>query len=466
MTTLIGFLLIGVAAYFLSFRLAPAAFRGALRLLGFTGKLNPLTERRIARFRRIRRGYGAFVLIVTAFVASLFLELFVNDLPLYIRYGDKARFPAVAAWSGFVLPWTSPKTDLMAADYGLKAGGGLETRKFAAWVGDPAKLTEEANAIEQGIVDDEKRFRTVMQQQAQTKGLTYDPTLPLPDAKLADYAERRENAKALLALQKDLQAGKAQIVMPLWPYSPTEQLLGLPGTPPHKPFTPGVPLLGTDSAGHDVVAQLLYGFRVGMGFALMVTISGYLIGVVAGALMGFYGGWIDIGMQRFIEIWGSLPFFFIIMILASILQPNFWVLSFLLIVLAAWEGITYTMRGEFYRERSRDYVQAARALGVRDWKLMLRHILPNALVPIVTLAPFSIVGNMSTLVALDYLHFGLPPNTPSWGALLDQGANNIVNHPQLVFIPTLAFAGTLLCVVLVGEAVREAFDPKRYARLR
>ena len=111
-------------------------------------------------------------------------------------------------------------------------------------------------------------------------------------------------------------------------------------------------------------------------------------------------------------------------------------------------------------------MQAGRALGVGDLKLMLRHILPNALVPIVTLAPFSIVGNMSTLVALDYLHFGLPPNTPSWGALLDQGANNIVNHPQLVYIPTIAFAGTLLCVVLIGEAVREAFDPKHYARLR
>jgi microcin C transport system permease protein len=465
MTTLLGFLLVGLAAYGLAFHLVPGIYGKVTRTLAFS-RLNPLTARRVARFRKIKRGYGAFVLIVTAFVASLFLELYVNDLPLFIRYGDTMRFPAVASWSGFVCPWARPKTELMATDFGLKTGGGLETRKYAEWVRDPEKLSEAAAAVEKDIAADEARFRQVMKEQAETKGLVYDPTQPLPERKLEDYAERRAGKEALLALQKDLKEGKASIVMPLWPFSPTEQLLNLPGTPPHKPFQKGLPFLGTDAAGHDVVAQLLYGFRVGMGFALIVTFTGYLIGVAAGALMGFYGGWIDIGMQRFIEIWGSLPFFFIIMILASILRPDFWVLATLLIALAGWEGITYTMRGEYYRERSRDYVQAARALGVRDWKLMLRHILPNALVPIVTLAPFSIVGNMSTLVALDYLHFGLPPSTPSWGALLDQGANNIVNHPQLIYIPTLAFAGTLLAVVLVGEAVREAFDPKHYARLR
>lgn len=465
MITLLGFAAVALASWALAFRVAPFLYTRITRALGIA-RVNPLTQRRMARFRKIRRGYGAFVVIVTAFVASLFLELYVNDKPLYIRYGDTFRFPAVASWIGFVLPWTAPKTDLMAADFGLSTGGELEPRKYAEWVRDPARITAEVAEIEKGIAEDEARFRNLMREQARTKGLVYDPHQPLPEAKREDYAERRSRAKALLALQKDLQAGKAAIVMPLWPYSPQEQLLNLPGTPPHKPFQPGIPLLGTDSAGHDVVAQLLYGFRVGMGFALVVTLAGYLIGVVVGALMGFYGGWIDIILQRVIEVWSSLPFFFIVMILASILQPNFAILTLLLILLNAWVGITYTMRGEFYRERARDYVQAGRALGVRDWKLMLRHILPNALVPIVTLAPFSIVGNMSTLVALDYLHFGLPPNTPSWGALLDQGANNIVNHPQLVYIPTLAFAGTLLAVVLVGEAVREAFDPKRYARLR
>jgi len=182
--------------------------------------------------------------------------------------------------------------------------------------------------------------------------------------------------------------------------------------------------------------------------------------------MGYYGGWVDLITQRVIEIWGSIPFLFTVMILASVLQPGFWSLALLLVVLTGWVPITVYMRGEFYREKARDYVQAARALGIRDGAIMWRHILPNALVPIITFLPFDIVGNMAALVSLDYLGFGLPEGYPSWGALLRQGADNIVNHPHMVYLPVLAFAGTLLAIVLVGEAVREAFDPKDYARLR
>lgn len=219
-------------------------------------------------------------------------------------------------------------------------------------------------------------------------------------------------------------------------------------------------------SGRDVLSQLLYGFRTGLAFALIVALIGYTIGITVGAAMGYFGGWLDIVVQRIIEVWSAMPFFFIVMILASVLTPGFWTLVFLLVVLVAWVGITYTMRGEFYRETSRDYVQAARALGLGAWPIIVRHILPNALVPVVTLLPFTIVAEMATLVALDYLGFGLPPGNPSWGGLLRQGAENFTNHPQLVFIPVIAFAGTLLCVVLIGEAVREAFDPKKYARLR
>ena len=254
--------------------------------------------------------------------------------------------------------------------------------------------------------------------------------------------------------------------MPLHPYSPRELLLDLPGTPPHKPFTAGAPVLGTDFEGKDVLAQLLYGFRISFLFALAVAAAGYLIGVVAGAVMGFYGGWTDIILQRLVEIWSSIPFLYTMMIIAFIVQPGFWLLVFMLVALQAWLGITYPVRGEYYREKARDYVQAARALGLGDGPIMIRHILPNALVPIITYLPFAIVGHMSALVSLDFLGFGLPPGTPSWGALLRQGAENVVNHTQLVIIPVLAFAGTLFAVVLIGEAVREAFDPKRYARLR
>jgi microcin C transport system permease protein len=247
--------------------------------------------------------------------------------------------------------------------------------------------------------------------------------------------------------------------------------LGLPGAPPHKPFQKGLPILGTDEQGREIVSQLLYGFRICFAFALFVAFTGFVVGVLVGGAMGYYGGWFDIFSQRLIEIWSSIPFLFTMIIISSVIGPvsssvKFAILAFMLVGLGGWTGITYTVRGEFYRERSRDYVQAARALGVKDFKIMVRHILPNSLVPIVTFLPFAVVGYMSALVSLDFLGYGLPPGTPSWGALLRQGSENIVNYPHLVYIPVLAFAGTLFCVVMVGEAVREAFDPKKYARLR
>jgi microcin C transport system permease protein len=259
--------------------------------------------------------------------------------------------------------------------------------------------------------------------------------------------------------------------MPPFPYSPREQLLGLPGAPPHKPFQKGFPILGTDEQGREILSQLLYGFRICFAFALFVAFTGFAVGVLVGGAMGYYGGWFDIFAQRLIEIWSSIPFLFTMIIISSViglvsLIVKFAILAFMLVGLLGWTGITYTVRGEFYRERSRDYVQAARALGVKDRKIMVRHILPNALVPIVTFLPFAVVGYMSALVSLDFLGYGLPPGTPSWGALLRQGSENIVNYPHLVYIPVLAFAGTLFCVVMVGEAVREAFDPKKYERLR
>jgi microcin C transport system permease protein len=154
------------------------------------------------------------------------------------------------------------------------------------------------------------------------------------------------------------------------------------------------------------------------------------------------------------------------MIIASIMEPGFLILAILLVVLRSWLGITYTIRGEYYREKARDYVQAARAIGVRTPKILFRHIFPNALVPVVTFMPFGIVAYISSLVSLDYLGFGLPPGTPSWGTLLRQGFENIQNHPQLIFYPILAFSLTLFTVVMIGEAVREAFDPRKYSRLR
>ena len=154
------------------------------------------------------------------------------------------------------------------------------------------------------------------------------------------------------------------------------------------------------------------------------------------------------------------------MILASITQPGFFLLAGMLVILRSWLGITYYVRGEFYREKAKDYVQAAIGTGVSDRKIMVKHILPNALVPVVTYAPFDVVSYMLVLVSLDYLGFGLPPQTPSWGYLLEQGRRYVTSYQHLILVPTIALAGTLFCVVVVGEAIREAFDPKVYSRLR
>ncbi len=224
--------------------------------------------------------------------------------------------------------------------------------------------------------------------------------------------------------------------------------------------------LGTSDSGIDVVPLLLYGFRVSVGFALMVMGVGYIVGILAGAIMGYYGGWTDILLQRFIEIWGSVPFLFLIMIIASIVDPSFWMLVIFLVVLRSWMAITYQIRGEFYREKARDYVQAAIGTGVSDFKVMIRHILPNSMIPVISRAPFSFVNYISALVSLDFLGFGLPPTDPSWGRLLNQGFQFILIYPHLVLLPVIALAVTLFLVVLIGEAVREAFDPKVFSRLR
>jgi len=470
-TKIVMLTLVGAVSYLVAFRMIPKIITVLGRVLGFAMKPTPLTEKRIRRFRQIKRGYACFVLVTIASVMSLGLELFVNNKPIYIKYGEKVQFAAIANWGNFLIPFAKFNDRVAADDYGLDDAGDLDCREYAAWLSDPTVLDAKIAAMEEGIAKDEARFRKVLEAQAKNRGLPYDFSQPLPESKLLEYAGIRKNAEQLRVLRQEIENGKASILMPPFPYSPREQLLGLPGAPPHKPFQKDFPILGTDEQGREIVSQLLYGFRICFAFALFVAFTGFAVGVLVGGAMGYYGGWFDILAQRVIEIWSSIPFLFTMIIISSVIGPvssgfKFAILAFMLVAIGGWTGITYTVRGEFYRERSRDYVQAARALGVKDLKIMVRHILPNSLVPIVTFLPFAVVGYMSALVSLDFLGYGLPPGTPSWGGLLRQGSENIVNYPHLVYIPVLAFAGTLFCVVMVGEAVREAFDPKKYERLR
>ena len=249
----------------------------------------------------------------------------------------------------------------------------------------------------------------------------------------------------------------------LWPpipYSYDTVVLDLPGAAPSPPTLHN--LLGTDDQARDVLARVIYGFRISVLFGLALTILSSVIGVIAGAVQGYYGGWVDLLFQRFIEIWTSMPTLFLLIILASVVTPNFWWLLGLLL-LFSWTALVGVVRAEFLRARNFDFVRAARALGVGNVTIMLRHILPNAMVATLTFMPFVLIGGITSLTGLDFLGFGLPPGSPSLGELLAQGKNNL-QAPWLGISGFVVMAVMLSLLVFIGEAVRDAFDPRKTFR--
>jgi microcin C transport system permease protein len=217
--------------------------------------------------------------------------------------------------------------------------------------------------------------------------------------------------------------------------------------------------LGTDDQGRDVVARLIYGFRLSVLFGLTLTILSSIIGVVAGAVQGYFGGLTDLLFQRFMEIWSGLPTLYLLIILASFVQPNFWWLLGIMLAFS-WMALVGVVRAEFLRARNLDYVRAARALGVGNIAIMWRHLLPNAMVATLTFMPFILNGAITTLTALDFLGFGLPPGSPSLGELLSQGKSNL-QAPWLGLTAFAVLAITLSLLIFIGEAVRDAFDPRK-----
>ncbi len=217
--------------------------------------------------------------------------------------------------------------------------------------------------------------------------------------------------------------------------------------------------LGTDDQMRDVTARLIYGFRLSVVFGLLLTLFSSVIGIATGCLQGYFGGWTDLLGQRLIEVWGGMPTLFVLMILASVVTPGFWWLLGLL-MLFSWTALTGVVRAEVLKTRNLDYVRTARALGLSDIRIMLRHILPNATVATITFLPFITAGSLVTLTALDFLGFGLPPGSPSLGELLQQGKSNLY-APWLTFTAFGALAVMLSLLVFIGEGVRDAFDPRR-----
>ncbi len=245
----------------------------------------------------------------------------------------------------------------------------------------------------------------------------------------------------------------------LWPpirYSYDSHIAELPQPAPSPPTLNN--WLGTDDQARDVTARVIYGFRISILFALVLTLGSSVIGVLVGALQGYFGGRIDLLGQRFLEIWGGLPVLFLLIIMASIITPNFWWLL-LIMLLFSWTQLVDVVRAEFLRGRNLDYVRAARALGLSNRLIMLRHILPNAMVATVTLMPFILTGAITTLTSLDFLGFGLPPGSASLGELVAQGKNNL-HAPWLALSAFFVLSLMLSLLVFIGEGVRDALDPR------
>jgi len=247
------------------------------------------------------------------------------------------------------------------------------------------------------------------------------------------------------------------MIWPLIRFAATTINYDLPTPAPSPPTTDN--WLGTDDQGRDVMARMIYGFRISVLFGLTLTLVSSVIGITAGAVQGFFGGWIDLLFQRFIEIWAAMPMLYLLIILASIVEPNFWFLLGLML-LFGWMALVGVVRAEFLRARNLEYVRAARALGVGNTAIMFRHMLPNAMVATMTFLPFILSGSVVTLTALDYMGFGLPPGSASLGELLKQGQANL-QAPWLGFTAFFVLATMLSLLVFIGEAARDAFDPRK-----
>jgi len=281
---------------------------------------------------------------------------------------------------------------------------------------------------------------------------------------LYDYSEDAFGAQFMPTeadyTEPDVQAAIRKHGWMLWPAIPYNYHTIVKGLPQPAPSPPSWHNpLGTDDQARDVLARVIYGFRISVLFGFSLTAISTVVGIAAGAVQGFYGGKIDLLFQRFIEIWSGMPQLYLLIILGSMIAPSFWVLLIFLL-LFSWMHLTGVVRAEFLRGRNLDYVRAARALGVADFAVMRRHILPNALIATLTFLPFILSGSVTILASLDFLGFGLPPGSPSLGELVSQGKNNL-QAPWLGITAFVVLGGVLTLLIFIGEAVRDSFDPRK-----
>ncbi len=362
-------------------------------------KLNPLQRRRWNNFRSNRRAYWSLILFAILFILSMVAELVANDRPIVLNHQGEWMFPAL--------------------------GGVYEEADFG---GDPGFVADFTDPVVQCLVI----------------AAGVEDCFDAPEDTIA----------AAQAGELDIEVG--WMIWPLIPYSFNTinyDVLTAPSAPDSEHW------LGTDDQTRDVVARVIYGFRISVIFALIVTFFSSVVGILAGAVQGYFGGWLDLIFQRLIEIWQATPALYVIIIMGAIFQMSFVLLTFL-IVLFSWTALVGVVRAEFLRTRNFEYVRAAKALGVSDRVIMFRHMLPNAMVATITLLPFLVTAAVGTLTGLDFLGFGLPPSYPSLGELALQGKNNL-QSPHLGITAFITLTVLLSLLVFIFEGVRDAFDPRK-----
>lgn len=366
--------------------------------------LSPLNQRRWNTFRRNKRAYWSLWIFAVLFGLSLFAEFLANDKPILVSYRGELYTPVFNFY---------PETTF---------GGDFQTEAIYR---DP----EVECLIRTGGVED---------------------CFDAPEEIMEEVASGTFEAE-------DFHKGWS--LWPLIPYS-YDTPVDRPGAAPLAPN--GQNLLGTDDTKRDVLARVIHGFRLSIVFTLMVTGAATVIGILAGAVQGYFGGWVDLVFQRLIEIWGSTPQLYVIIIMFAILGRSFWLLVVLMIVFG-WTSLVGVVRAEFLRARNLEYVRAAKALGVGNLTIMLRHMLPNAMVATLTMLPFIITGTISALAGLDFLGFGLPSSAPSLGELTLQAKQNL-EAPWLAFTAFFTFALMLSLLIFIFEGIRDAFDPRKTFR--
>ena len=360
---------------------------------------SPVNQRRWQNFRANRRGYWSFWIFLVLFVLSLGAELIANDKPVLVSYKGELLMPVLKDYPeekfGGFLAVTDYRDPVIAKE--IKANG------WMIW--PPVRFSY----------------------------LTHNYALPVPAPSPPTWSLSEATCKQAAGkiLKKD--NGTCADLEMNW--------------------------LGTDEQGRDVLARIIYGFRISVLFGLILAGVSSIIGIAAGAIQGYFGGWLDLIFQRFIEIWSSLPHLYLLIIVSSIITPSFFILLFILL-LFSWVSLVQVVRAEFLRARNFEYVNAARALGLSNAKIMTRHLLPNAMVATLTFLPFVVNASITTLTSLDFLGFGLPPGSPSLGELLLQGKTHL-QAPWLGLSGFFVIALMLSLLIFVGEAVRDAFDPRK-----